>query len=711
LNGGPFTVLENRCMLRIALAAVALIAFFVSLGAEAADKERLTAEKMLLLDRVGNIALSKAGDWIAYTIEVTDPSDFTAHQDTFIAPSSDIKRARRISTGERDVRQIQWAEDGRSLYYLSSGQLWNLSADGGVKRQVSNFPLEVITFRLADHDRLLIAAHDVFPECPDLGCTKTRIEQERGRKDTGRLYQDGEAPRYMENYGDGRYVNLFSATLSETAAVTRSIPITPGYRYDILESAFGLQQDFSVSPDRTWVYFAARPTASNQGDELPKAIYRVDAKAAGKITVIAQDAALSLSSPRVSPDGHRLAYLKTEGTAYTAPRITVHVRDLASGAERRVGGDLDSVLSGLSSNDLQWSSEGDRLYVTGPGQGRVNLFSLPADGTPRFDVLPMDGSVGGYAVGADRVAYIYSRLAQSPEISVVSPVRPLQVLSRSAFQASGSNRFDLGEVERFSFRGWNNELVAGFVMKPAGFDPKRKYPVILQMHGGPNASYSDIWSTGPISPQLLAAAGYAVVLINPHGSSGYGTTFGRSVLGHWGDRPLVDFKAGWAHVLKTYGFIDPNRACAMGSSYGGYLALLFAGRWPEPWKCIFAGSPIFDIRSFFYGTDITAYGKLSFVAEPWNDDSYEQQSPLTYVSNWKVPLFIVGGTNDYRVPHDQNISAYGAARLMKVPAQIMVFEGESHGVRKPHNVVRLFQETNRWLDRWTAPEPSVPRDH
>jgi len=691
-------------MFRIALVAIALIASFLSLDAETATKQRLTMESMLLLDRVGNIALSNAGDRIAYTIEVTDPIDYTTHQEIFTAPSGDITRAKRISTRERGVRQIKWAADGRSLYFLSSGQLWSVSADGGVKRQVTDFPLEIITFRLADHERLLIAAHDVFPDCPDLDCTKQRIEQERGRKDTGHLYQGGEAPRFMESYGDGRYVNLFSAMLSETGAVTRSMPITPGCRYDILESAFGLQQDFSVSADGTWVYFAARPSASNQGDELPKAIYRTDAKAPGKISAIAQDHTLSLSSPRISPDGHRLAYLKAEGTAYTAPRISVYVRDLVAGTERQVGGDLDSVLSGLYLNDLQWSHEGTRLYVTGPDQGRVRLFSLPADGPPRFDIVPMEGSVGGYAVASGRLAYIHSRLAESPEIAVVNPARPRQVLSRSAFRATGSDRFDLGEVTSFSFRGWNDEPVEGFVVKPTGFDPNRQYPVILQMHGGPNSSFSDIWSPGPVSPQLFAAAGYAVVLINPHGSSGYGTTFGRAVLGHWGDRPLEDFKAGWEYVLKAHNFVDRNRACAMGASYGGYLALLFAGQWPEPWKCIFAGSPIFDIRSFFYETDITAYGKLSFVAQPWNDDAFEQHNPLAYVSNWKVPLFIVGGTNDYRVPHDQNISAYGAARLMKAPAQILIFEGEAHGVRNPHNLVRLYRETIRWLGRWIGGE-------
>ena len=307
------------------------IAVFLSIT-EAGSKERLTVEKMLLLDRVGSIALSNTGDQIAYTVEITDSATYATHQDVYVAPSGSIGRARRMLAGEHGVSRVQWASDGHSIYYLScasgTSQLWNVSADSGVKRQVTDFPLDIITFRLADRDRLLVTAHDVFPECLDLECTRARIEKEQHRKDTGRLYKDGEAPRFMDSYGDGRHVNLFSSVLSDSSAVTRSIPITHDYRYDILVTAFGLQQDFSVSVDGKWVYFAARPSGSNQGDELPKAIYRAETGCSDRFGVIAQDAALSLSSPRISPDGRRLAYLEAEGKAYTAPRITVWVRDL-----------------------------------------------------------------------------------------------------------------------------------------------------------------------------------------------------------------------------------------------------------------------------------------------------------------------------------------------------------------------------------------------
>jgi acylaminoacyl-peptidase len=595
------------------------------------------------------------------------------------------------------------------LFYLSSrsgtSQLWNVPAGGGPVRQVTAFPVGIIAFRLADEDRRLVVAQDVFPECEDLECTVARNDEERRRKDTGKLYKDGAAPRFMDSYGDGRFVNLFSAALPASGVLTQSVPITRGYRYDILESALGLLQDFTLSPDGKTVYFAARPSGSNQGDEPPKAIYRVDAASGDLPSLVTRQPDSSLSSPRISPDGHRLAYLKAEGATYTAPRITVWVRDLSNSQETRLGGTLDTVLSETYLADLQWSDDGKRLYAVGPDRGMTRMFSMPADGKAAFDVLALPDSVNGYALGGGRVAYIHSSLAHAPEISVTDASQPGHVLSSSNFAATGSDRFQLGTVTRFQFRGWRGDIVDGMVMKPAGFVPGHSYPAILQIHGGPNQAFTDKWDGSAISPQLFAARGYVVVMINPHGSSGYGTQFGRAVLGHWGDRPLQDLKAGWAAALKTNTYIDRDRACAMGASYGGYMALFFAGRWQSPWKCLFAGSAVFDIRSFFYANDITKYDELSFGAKPWMNRAFEQQNPARYVDNWVTPVFIVGGTSDYRVPHDQNIAAYGAARMRKVPSQILIFEGESHGVRAPQNVIRLVSETTQWFDRWTA----IPR--
>jgi dipeptidyl aminopeptidase/acylaminoacyl peptidase len=694
-------------------AALLFLLSCVFMAGDCFAKDALTLEKLMQIDRVSSVALSPDGESVAYVLEKTSAADHGKKYDVFVSTSGELGSRRRILVDGEGVGQPQWAADGQSIYYLSSqtgtAQLWNVPTSHGEPRQVTDLALGIMAFRLADNDHRLVVAHNVFPDCATLVCTQRKIEVQRQRKDTGVIYRDGAAPRFMGTYEDGRFVNIFDVALPTAGSATRSTPLTPGYRYDILESAFGLQQDFALGPSGDVVYFAARPSGSNQGDELPKAIYRTDTSGTGRLSIVAQRAGSSLSSPRVSPDGRRLAYLQADGSVYTAPRMTVWVQDLETGRKMRVGGDLDSVLSATFMNDLQWSPDGRTLYAVGQDRMLTRLFSMPSDGTPTFDRIPTEGSVGGYALGGGSIAYIHSRLTQSPEVSVVRSAKPGIVVSTSTLRTSGSDRFALATVDPFTFRGWNGDVVDGLLMKPAGYVPGRTYPVILQMHGGPNNAFSDGWDASPISAQLFAARGYAVVMINPHGSSGYGTPFGRAVLGHWSDRPLIDLKLGWAHVLRGNRFIDERRACAMGASYGGYLALLIAGQWQEPWKCLFAGSPVFDIRSFYYSNDITAYDKLSFAPKPWLERAYAKHNPATYVSRWRTPLFIVGGTADFRVPHDQNIAAYMAARTTRVPSQILVFDGESHGVRMPHNMLRLFSETIDWFDRWTKPFPGDDR--
>lgn len=665
----------------------------------AAAREQLTPQALMTLQTASQVALSPDGSQIAYAIESTDPTTYASRYSLMVGPSSDIGKAREILKGNGRAAQFEWSAGGKSLYYISSEsgsrEVWSIASDGTAKRQLTDYPVDVVAFALPRDGRFIVTAHDVFPECPTLACTKERLATERARKDSGHLYTNGEAPRFFSTYRDQQFVNLFSAPVPASGTVNDAAPLTAGYRYDVMETAFGLQWDISVAPSGTDVYFATRPTGSNQGDELPKTIYRVDVAGGKPFAPLISDRGQSVYSPRVSPDGKSLAYLKADGTAYTSARITAWVRNLATGEDRQVAGTLDSQIGNLT-----WSGDGSTLFVSGPDKGASHVFAFKATGAPDYVTISAPGSISDYSVAGGRIAYVHSSFTTTPEIAVVNAARPAQVVARSNFAPNGSGRFDLGEAVTFQFPGWNGESVQGFLIKPAGYVAGKKYPVILNMHGGPNGAFADRWDGGMGSVQLLASKGYAVVMFNPHGSSGYGTAFGQSVLGHWGDRPLEDLKAGWAHATKSYDLIDTDRACAMGGSYGGYLTLLIAGKWNEPWKCLVERAGIFDSRSFMYGNDITAYDKLSFVAEPWADSSFESQNPVNFVKDWKVPIFVFAGGLDYRVPLDQSIGAYGAARARNIPSQFLYFPDEPHGIGKPHNALRQYEETLTWFSRW-----------
>ncbi|SEK27039.1 acylaminoacyl-peptidase [Roseateles sp. YR242] len=722
-----------------------------------AQSEVLTPRALAEIERLGAPALSRDGQTAAYTVtgERLASSETTSKSTSepnnkgngktsaklWLAPSADLQSATLLVQTDQAISQLSWSEDGKSVYYVSpaSGraQLWNVGVDATAPRQVTHYPLGVLAYRLVDHDRLLITAHDAFADCADLACNQARLDQEEARKrdrapaESGLMYRDGEAPRYLDGYIDNRFVNLFQARLSGKEVLGNATAIVQGYRYDIAERNFLPQIDFSVSPDGHALYAGLRPSGSNQGDELPKTIYRAaleagPSSAGNQYGAWISDPARSVYRPRISPDGRRLAYLRAEGSEHTAPRITIWVRDLATDQDRQVAAGLDVLVS-----ELEWSSGGDSLYAMGPEGTHLRLFKIPlndagssaGDGAGAtatadanaiagakvpadaraFAAVPSSGSVLQWSSQGGRLALLESHLQQPPEVSVVEEGPAGRRLSSTSSATAQVAPYALGEVSTFRFKGWNRDTVEGMLMKPARFDPARRYPVVLLLHGGPNGHFSDAWSAGMLAPQLLAARGYAVVMINPHGSAGYGTAFGRAVLRHWDDRPLEDFKAGWAHALAAFPFLDPARACAVGGSYGGYLTLLFAGRWKAPWKCYVNGQGIFDVRSFFYANDITRYDQLSFGQEPWAAADLERQNPARDVGQWTQPIFTIAGGRDYRVPIEQTLGAYKASALRKVPSQLLLFPDESHGQFNLPNRIRTMDEVLSWLDRWTAP--------
>lgn len=685
----------------------------LSLDAQAARPEEaavLTPQALAELDRVGAPALSPDGMRIAYTVTGERLAGSGPRVRLMVGPSGEWRSATVVLEADRAIDQVSWSEDGTRLYYLTSApgtpQLWSVGASGGPPRQVTDLPLSVIAYRLADHDRLLITAHDAWPDCEDLACSKTRQDQEaalrRGpnRADSGLMYRDGQAVRYMDSYVDGRFTALFQSRWTQEAPVTEATAVMRGYRYDVMERNFTPQIDFSVSGDGQQVVVGLRPSGSNQTDELPKRLFEISLPDS-RTQMLETPAGRSAYRPRLSPDGRHLAYLQAQGSEHTAPRVTVWVRDRQTQREVQLAPQLDVLVT-----DIGWSSEGRAVYAIGAQGVKVRLFELSLQAPDTAVPVPSRSAVLQWSSRGGRLAVLDSDLQHPPALSVheaavASPFGAGPVAQEEAVPVPVPG-YLLGEASVFRFRGWHQDPVEGLVLRPAGFQPGERYPVVFLLHGGPNGVFSDSWSAGVLAPQLFAARGYAVVMINPHGSAGYGTAFGRSVLRHWADRPMEDLKAGWAHALARFPFLDGNRACAVGGSYGGYLTLMLAGQWSKPWKCLVNGQGIFDTRSFYYANDITTYDRLSLAERPW-DPEIEQQNPARHVARWTTPLFIIAGGRDYRVPVDQTLGAYKAASLRQVPTQVLIFPDEGHGQFSLPNRIRTMDEVLRWLDRWTAP--------
>jgi dipeptidyl aminopeptidase/acylaminoacyl peptidase len=365
-----------------------------------------------------------------------------------------------------------------------------------------------------------------------------------------------------------------------------------------------------------------------------------------------------------------------------------------------------------SPNELVWSTNGKVLYATAQNLGHQSLFAIDvASGT--VSTLVEKGHVVSPArlktAAADRVAFLLDHLRSPAEVHVVSTDASAGApVAITAFNKERVADAGFGEPEQFTFPGWNNETVHAWVVKPANFQPGQKYPVAFLIHGGPQGSFGNNFHYR-WNPQTYAGAGYAAVMVDFHGSTGYGQAFTDSIRGDWGGKPLVDLQKGLDAALAKYPFLDGSRVCALGASYGGYMINWIAGNWPDRFTCLVNHDGNIDERMAYYATEELWFPEWEHGGTPWeNPAGFAKHNPIDHVSKWKTPMLVIHGARDYRVVDTQGMATFTALQRKGIPSQFLYFPDENHWVLKPANSILWHETVLGWLDRWLKPSGSGP---
>jgi dipeptidyl aminopeptidase/acylaminoacyl peptidase len=262
----------------------------------------------------------------------------------------------------------------------------------------------------------------------------------------------------------------------------------------------------------------------------------------------------------------------------------------------------------------------------------------------------------------------------------------------------------MGEPEQFTFKGWNGETVHAYIVKPADFEEGKEYPVAFLIHGGPQGSFGNDFHYR-WNPQAYAGAGYAVVMVDFHGSTGYGQAFTDSINQDWGGKPLEDLQKGLAAALQRYPWMDGERVGAAGASFGGYMINWIAGNWPDRFRCLVNHDGNLDERIAYYDTEELWFPEWDHGGTPWeNPEGYEKHNPINFVANWKTPMLVIHGALDYRVVDTQGISTFTALQRRGIPSKLLYFPDENHFVLQPHNSILWHETVIGWLDRWVKTE-------
>jgi dipeptidyl aminopeptidase/acylaminoacyl peptidase len=609
----------------------------------------------------------------------------------------DNRAPEQLTPAGWNVNSPSLSADGATLYFLSaksgSSQLYAMPVAGGTPRQLTDLAVGVDNYKVAPAgDRVLFAA-DVFQDCgSDLACTATRLEQ-RGKAKASGVVHEGLFVRHWDAWADGRRNTLFVAPLPDAkgAAVKGASAISATLAGDAPSKPFGGNDDYSWSPDGSRVVAAIRVAGAGESWSTNFDLYQLDP--AGKTAPVNLTAANPAwdAGPVFSADGKTLYYRAMKRPGFEADRFGLMAMDLASGQAREIAPQWDRSADGITV-----SADGSTLYTTAQDMGEHPLFAVSiADGSARK--LVGDGSVSAFDVAGDSLAFTRASLHSGDQVftSTIAADAPQRAITRSAAEMLPEVGF--GAYEQFSFAGWNNDTVHGYVVKPWNYEEGKKYPVAFLIHGGPQGSFGNGWSTR-WNPQTYAGQGYAVVMIDFHGSTGYGQAFTDAISQHWGDRPLEDLQKGWAAAQAKYSFLNADKACALGASYGGFMVNWIAGNWNQPWKCLVNHDGVFDQRAMGYATEELWFTEWEQGGTAYEvPANYEKFNPVNHVANWNKPMLVVQGQLDYRIPVEQGLATFTALQRQGIESKFLYFPDENHWVLKPHNSVLWHDTVNAWL--------------
>ena len=677
----------------------AIAALVLCCCATAGRAAPLTARTLATLDRLSDPQVSPDGRFVAYDLRTVDyDANKSSHSIWLLDLADRSAKARRLAVSGGDATNPRWSPDSRAIYFLSNrsgdAQIWRTDTSGATATQVTRLPLEVGAFRLAPDGRRLLVSLAVLPGAEDPVATKARQDAAKTSKASGVLY-DKLFVRHWDTWADGAHNHLFALTLNAKGdAVGAPVPLMAGFDGDVPGKPFGDDGDFTVSPDGATVIFSARLAGRSEPWSTNFDLYSTPMDGASAPRNLTADNLAWDAGPAISPDGRTLAWRAQKRPGFEADRFGVWVMDLGTGAKREVDPAWDR-----SADWLGWSGDGKSLLVTAEDVGQKRLFAIdPATGAVK--PLTTDGAVTAVSVARSTLIFARDTLDSPDQLYRLTDGEATRVTD-VAVDKLASVQFSA--FEPFTFAGWNGETVHGYVVKPYGYQPGQKYPVAFIIHGGPQGSLGNDWSYR-WNPQVWAGWGYGVVMIDFHGSTGYGQAFTDAISKHWGDRPLEDLQKGWATALAKYDFLDGTRACAAGASYGGYMVYWMAGVWNAPWKCLIDHDGVFDNRMMGFSTEELWFSEWENGGTPWeNPEGYERYNPALHVAAWSRPMLVIHSGHDYRIPLEQGLGAFTALQRKGVPSQFLTFPAENHWVLMPQDSVQWHDTVEAWLKRWTAP--------
>ena len=655
-------------------------------------KHPLSVADLWSLKRIGSPSLAPDGHAACAAVTAYSMETNEASTELWLFPT-DGGRARKLTAGDKDGDPV-WSPDGKWIAFTAKrkgddeAQVYVIAPDGGEARRLTTLATGAASLRWFPDSKSIAFVSAVWP---DLKGDKAQAKRKLERKENKVKAHVTERPEYRfwdRWLTDGREPHVHATDVA--TGRTRDLLAGTGLALQPWDPSV---EDYDISPDGRELALAI--DASPVPRMMNEADIAVVSLATGRHRILTADSGLSDGSPRYSPDGRHLLWrsYNTRRAYNDQGRLTLYER--RGGRTRRLAPRLDR-----ATGHALWSPDGAAVYILIEDRGRHGLYRLGLS-----DAMPQQVAAGGTITGFD--------VAKSGKRIVFSRQSMLQPAALFAVDADGRSeraldspnraqvaRIAFGAVREFTIKGWGGEPVQIWVTYPPNFDPKKKWPLLHSIHGGPHSAHGDVWHWR-WNMQLFAAQGYVVVGVNYHGSSGFGQKWLESIVAQFGTKEFADTEAATDFMLRQ-GYIDRNRLVATGGSYGGYMVAYMNGH-TDRYKAYVCHAGCYDWVSMM-ATDGYMFFSKELGAFHWDDPArVMKQSPHHYAKRFKTPTLVIHGELDYRVPATQALQYYNTLHAKQVPARLVYFPDENHWILKPQNSRLWFSEFFAWVKRYAAP--------
>ena len=663
-------------------------------AAQESGKHAITFDDMIAMHRLAEAELSPDGKWVVYTVATPDMEANRNATNLWMAPVAGGEAIQLTRTGKDS--SPKWSPDGKTIAFLSArsgdSQVYLLSMDGGEAHPLTKLSTGADIVKWSPDGKTIAFTSSVYPNCKDDECNKKRNDEKEKNKVKAHVAEHL-LYRHWTHWNESGRAHLF-AMPSDGSGEAKDL--TAGAGYDVPPDFRGEESDINFSPDSKEICFTAvtdKVEAISTNGDLFLVPVSGDAEPKRITTQPGYD-----GNPVYSPDGKYIAYHAQLTAGYEADRWRVMLYDRASGKIEN----LTETTFDRSAASLAWSANSKTIYFLAENETQMPVYAMAA----KAGAIPkkvVDGYNSAVELSEDGKTLLLTRstLTTPAEIFVAandgSGLRQI-THANDALLA----KLEMNAPETFWFEGAEGTKIQAMLIRPPQFDAKKKYPLLVLLHGGPQTMFSNNWGYR-WNPEVFCAAGYVTLMINRRGSTGYSQKFVDEITNDWGGKPYVDVMKGVDAALVKFPFIDGKKMAAAGGSYGGYMADWIATH-TDRFKALVSHAGIFDKVSM-YATEELWFEEHDMQGTPWsNPESYRKWAPETYASalgKYKTPTLVVAGEKDYRVPYTQSLEFFSALQRQGVPSKLVVFPDEGHWVLKPLNSQFWYKTFIEWVDKYT----------